>query len=149
METSRRDAMARHLAGLLETAREAFAAADPETVQRATVYSAAAEHLAPLVHTTEAAAFRALAVLCGERWDGADPAVVEALRHILVRITVRYEVADLGPVGREVEIWSGADRSGITRQRIQQRISWDDTPADVRARRLEHGDPAVSFQLYP
>jgi hypothetical protein len=143
------DSLLRSLTGLLDTVLEAVATADPESVQRATVYAVASEHLAPLVREPEEKVFRALAAMCGEPWEGADPRVVAALRRAVVRMTVAYDVAQLGPVSRELEIWCGADHAGLERKRIRQSISWDDTPADVRRRRLEHGDPTVSFQLFP
>lgn len=144
-------------AALAVLARGTHALADADAVQRAAVYGVVVEHLAPVVHAPEAAVFRALLELCGEPADGAltsaladaDPLVVGALRRTLVRITVAYNVAVIGSATRELEIWSEADRSGINRKQIRQEISWDDTPGDVRCRRVEQGEHTVSFQLFP
>jgi hypothetical protein len=138
-------------------ARGTSALADPDAVERAAVYLVAVEHLAPVLRAPEAAVFRALMDLCGEPADGvltsalaeADPRVVAALRRSLVRITVTYDVTTVGSATRYLEIWSEADGSGINRKHIEQPISWDDVPDNVRGRRLEHGDHTATFQLFP
>ncbi|GAA0466054.1 hypothetical protein Ade02nite_47110 [Paractinoplanes deccanensis] len=133
------------------------ALADPEAIHRAAVYGLATEQLAPAVRAPEAAVFRALLELCGEPPDGvltaaapaADPAVVTALRRTLVLLTVAYDVGENRSVTRRMEIWSGAAPTGVNRKRIRQEISWDETPAGVRAHRLREGAATQSFQLYP
>jgi hypothetical protein len=85
--------------------------------------------------------------------EGISPAdyeqPLEAVQKWLLRLRITYACPRSGPVTRTVEMIVDPGPTGARIRTVEQRLSRDDLPADVRQHMLRAGSHEVTFQPYP
>ncbi|MFC7529761.1 hypothetical protein [Actinoplanes sp. GCM10030250] len=130
---------------------------DDESDEEHAVYAIVAASVAADLALPEPAVAGAVLELCGDPANDvsaatpakADPAVVEAVRAWLLRVTVHYTLPKSGPVTRTVQLYYGADETGARSREVRDEISRDDVPEDARERAIRRGIEEATYQIYP
>jgi len=126
-----------------------------ELAEMALVYDVLAGQLAEITGRAPDDVFPALIQLCQDpvAWPliqerPVPPAVVEALRRVVLRIRTTYESLPGAAPNRQIELIHRAGTQAL-KHTVTHRLEWDDLPDDVRAQLFTSAAPRVAYQLYP
>jgi hypothetical protein len=130
---------------------------DSELAELAVVYDSLATLLGQALEIDQAAAFAALAVLCGDqdalRLSRGQPqpsgALLGRIRERLLWATVSYDAGSRGRGKRTTEITYRSVNGQPRARQAEADLGYDDLPERARKRMLRSGQAVVGYQLYP
>jgi hypothetical protein len=128
-----------------------------ESLARAEVYLAVTADCAEFLGQPADRVYAGVLALCGEsdpNLTGAipapDPGIVDALRRILLKVTVTYHVTVAQQGQRAVRSYLYDEATGKVREHLSTiSLPWDEMPEDVRDLAIQHGERTMSFTVYP
>lgn len=112
------------------------------------IYRLVAEYVADQLGLRYDVVLPAVAALC-DATPYPDEQTLAAVRKWLLRLRITYASPRTGPVTRTVEMIVDPTPAGARVRTVEQRMSRDDLPADVRQHMLRTGSHEVTFQPYP
>lgn len=128
---------------------------DIELQNKREVYQSIARFLADRLNVPMAVCLTLAHRLCGETQTAlvegdvnASDALFESAKRLLASVRVIYERQDRENYTRKLEIYFlKSDKPALFR--VEESLTWDELPADVRKARLRDGTSSETFKLFP